>query len=101
MSNKQKILDFIESLIEENDKLAKEGWYEPTVIAASDKTLKQLKKFVEGLPEEETQDIHTVDGEVVTDVIPNALSLKVEGLLPKDTPLKFGDKIKLIVRKED
>jgi hypothetical protein len=46
-------------------------------------------------------DEYIIDGIVVTDVIPNALSLKVEGLLPKDTPLKFGDKVKLMVRKED
>lgn len=101
MSNKQKILVFIKSLIEENDKLAKEGWYEPTVIAASDKTLKQLKKFIEAMAEEEAQTIHSIDGIVVTDVIPNALSLKVEGLLPKDTPLKFGERVKLSIRKEN
>ena len=43
----------------------------------------------------------TIDGIVVTDVIPNALSLKVEGLLPKDTPLKFGERVKLSIRKEN
>ena len=45
-------------------------------------------------------DEYIIDGIVVTGVIPNALSLKVEGLLPKNTPLKFGDKVKLIVKKE-
>ena len=53
------------------------------------------------LQNEEPQSIHTIDGIVVTGVIPNALSLKVEGILPKDTPLRFGNKVKLIVRKEN